>query len=195
MRTKIKIDDIEFLARMVFYKYIKDILTERIEKEVKKCKTENELLALFKKDFTSDLKPFKFQNLKDQIDTYKLTNTQFDTTYHKIDEFLVEVYRTMCDMSDLVHSIDELPYDEYDEDGEMADYLSFMKKGSKKIYQHYTKMKVIFNHIMLHHDFIEVEIRGIQYNYLKEDMLKEAIDCEDFEECAQIRDKINNFWS
>lgn len=176
---------------MVFYKYIKDILTSKIEEEVKKCNTEQELVSLFKKDFTSDLKPFRFQNLKDQIDTYKLTNTPFDTIYHKIDEFLVEVYRTMCDMSDLVHSIDEMSDDDYG-DGEMSEYLSFMKKGSKRIYQHYTKMKVIFNHIMLYHEFTEVEIRGIQYNYLK-DMLRESIENEDFEDSALIRDKIKSF--
>lgn len=194
MKTKIKIDDIEFLARMVFYKYIKDILTSRIEDEVKKCSTEQELVSLFKKDFTEDLKPFEFQNLKDQIDTYKLTNTPFDTNYHKIDDFLVEVYRTMCDMSELVHSIDETIDEMSDDfgDDEMSEYFSFMKKGSKRIYQHYTKMKVVFNHIMLYHEFTEVEIRGIQYNYLK-DMLKESIENEDFEDSALIRDKISSF--
>ena len=191
MRKKIRIDDIYFVMRMVFFDYLKEYMTEKLKDEIEK---ENETKTLVFNDDFSDIPPFKYQNLLDQIETYKLTETPFDTVLHKIDDFMIDVYRTYCKMEILIHDSERLLEDE---DGMMEmgiteSLMNLYHQGANSVSKNFTKLKVIFNQIMLHYEFTETEIRGIQWNYLK-DMLKESINNEDFEESASIRDRINNF--
>jgi hypothetical protein len=131
--------------------------------------------------------PFKYQNLMDQIDTYKLSETPLDIKIHKIDDFMVDVYRTLRDMESVIRDTDIV---DMDEDDMMS---NLMKDGIKLFRRHCAKLRRIIGQIMLNYEFTETEIRGIQWNYLK-DMLNESIQNEDFELSALIRDRINNFF-
>lgn len=191
MRKKIRIDDIYFVMRMVFFDYLKEYMTKKLKDEIEK-QAETKTLV-FNDDF-NDIPPFKYQNLLDQIETYKLTETPFDIVIHKIDNFMVDVYRTYCKMEILIHDSEGLLEDEEGmmEMGISESLMRLYQSGTNSVSKNFTKLRVIFNQIMLHYEFTETEIRGIQLNYLK-DMLKESIKNEDFEECASIRDRINNF--
>lgn len=188
MRTKIKITDISFLMQNVYYVFIKNIASE----EIKKIKTIEDLKfeKIFKK-LKENFTPFKYQNLKDQIEAYKISNTPLDTTIHPIDEFMVDVYRAYCDMEKTIHDIDYFcQEDEDDEYMGLSDMIQYVQKGTKSIIKDFSKLRVIFNDIMLNYEFTENEIRGIQINYLQYEMLKETIYVEDYEKSAIIRDRI-----
>jgi hypothetical protein len=189
MRTRIKIDDISFIMEMVYRSFIREILTQNIIEEIESGKSMMDLMEA--SSTPRKLPSFKYQNLMDQIETYKLSGTPLDTKIRPIDEFMVDVYRTYCDLEKMINAGNE-GLQEYEEEEEMGDMLSFFKTGTKKVMKHFTRLKMIFNDIMLHFEFTETEIRGIQLNYLN-DMLKESIETEDFEMSALVRDRLETF--
>lgn len=161
--NKIDIKDISFIMDMVYSNYI----TKKLSKE-------------FFGD--GDVPEFKYQNLKDQIETYNLKNTPFDTTYHNIDGFMLDAYKAYYDFEQLL-----------DESGDgILEGMDFLKKGREEISNKLIKLKTILNQIILNFDFTETEIRGIQYNYLH-DLMVESIKNEEYEISATIRDKLKNF--
>ena len=107
MRKKIKIDDIYFIMRMVFFDYLKEYMIKKL-----KIENQSETKTLVFNDDFSDISPFKYQGLLDQIETYKLSETPFDTIHHKIDDFMIDVYRTYCKMETLIHDSEGLLEDE-----------------------------------------------------------------------------------
>ena len=190
MRTKIKIDDIFFVMELVHGEYIEKQMVEKILKS-------GDMLKLK----FGYLPPFKYQNLKDQIETYRLSGTPFDIKTYPIDEFLVDAYKTCCFMEKLLIDLnihpdispeDEAGINEYMKDMGLPATKETFSDSAKKLEEDYIKIKKIFGNIMLHYEFTETEIRGIQRNYLN-DMLKESIENEDYEESALVRDRINTF--
>lgn len=173
VNTKIKIEEIGFLMEMVYFIYMKNILIEKIKNKFLSLESsENDIIDKLKKD----IPPFKYQNLKDQIETYQLSNTNFDITIHKIDDFMVEVYRTMCNFETIVDY-------GFKEINEIDEFCNTIQKD-------YLKIKKFFKNIMLNYDFEETEIRSIQKNYLQYEMLKETVNDENYETSAIIRDKV-----
>jgi hypothetical protein len=133
-------------------------------------------------DVNANVPVFKHQNLKDQIDTYKLKNTPFDTTYHNIDDFMLDAYKTYYEFEDLL-----------DESGDgLLKGMDFLKKGREEIFHNSIKLKTILNHIILNFDFVETEIRGIQYSFLH-NLMTESIKNEEYETAAIVRDKLKKF--
>jgi len=189
MRTKIKIDDLFFVMELVHGEYIEKQMVEKILKS-------GDMLKLK----FGDLPSFKYQNLKDQIETYRLSGTPFDIKIYPIDEFLVDAYKTSCFMEKLlgldidtdISPEDEAGINEYMKDMGLPPTKETFSESAKKLKEDYIKFKRIFGNIMLHYEFTETEIRGIQRNYLN-DMLKESIENEDYEESALVRDRINTF--
>ena len=108
-----------------------------------------------------------------------------DTKIHSIDEFMVDVYRTYNHVENEIRMVDNK---------ESMEELKMMglEKDAIKLMKDFSRLKVIFNEIMLHFEFTETEIRGIQINYLR-DMLKESVEIEDYETASSIRDRINNY--
>ena len=88
MNTKISIDDILFMMKKVHADFIYIKFTEYLENQ-------------------NQIQKFKYSNLKDQIETYKLTNTPFDITIHKIDDFMVDVYKSLINLNEFIRSHDD----------------------------------------------------------------------------------------
>ena len=193
MRTRIRIDDFCFVIQQVYHNYLVNIIVSKLM---------NDLFEEWKKndvDFSEQLVrdkikeysisgklgEFKYQNLLDQAESYKLSGTPLDTKIHSIDEFMVDLYRTFNHYEIQIRMIDNT---------ESKEELKMMglERDALKLMKDFSRLKVIFNEIMLHYEFIETEIRGIQINYLR-DMLKESVEIEDYESAASIRDRLNNF--
>ncbi len=226
MRTHIRIEDFSFLVKMVYFNYIQNILSKELMKPMGDNTDLSEYIKLTKEkleNITEEKFPlFKYQNLMDQTDTYMLSKTPMDITIHKIDDFMVDVYRTYINIESIIHKSkgvyedehedeqedeqaddekneDFIKYlihkskgvyeDEQEDDGENEDFIKYFQKGVKSIIKIFTKLKIIFDDIMLNYEFTETEIRGIQKNYLN-DMIKENIEVENYETAGLIRDKI-----
>lgn len=190
MRTKIRIDDFCFIMEQVYHNYLVSIIVTNLMDELLdewKGEFPEEVIREKFKEYTSDEKypKFKYQNLKDQIESYKLSGTPMDTKIHSIDEFMVDVYRTYNHVENEIRMVDNK---------ESMEELKMMglEKDAIKLMKDFSRLKVIFNEIMLHFEFTETEIRGIQINYLR-DMLKESVEIEDYETASSIRDRINNY--
>jgi hypothetical protein len=186
MRTKIKISDISFVMQNVYYVFIKNVAKE----EIKKMKTVDDVDKIFDK-LKENFPSFKYQNLKDQIEAYEISKTPLDITIHPIDEFMIDVYRSYCEMEKTIHDIESYcQEDEEDEEMGLSEMIQYVQKGTKSIIKDFTKLRVIFSEIMLNYEFTENEIRGIQKNYLQYEMLNETLYVEDYEKSAIIRDRI-----
>jgi hypothetical protein len=189
MKTKIDISDISFVMQVVYYNFMKKVAAD----ELQKIKTVDEFDKLEINSIIEKMTAisFKYQNLKDQIETYEISKTPLDLSIHPIDDFMIDVYRAYCDMEKLIHDAElYCQADEDDEEIGISDMIQYVQKGTKSIIKDYTKLRVIFNDIMLNAEFTENEIRGIQKNYLQYEMLNESVYVEDYEKSAIIRDKI-----
>jgi hypothetical protein len=177
--------------KMVYSVYIKNVLTPEIIEDIKKQK-ELDYEEIIRSILHKSIK-FKYQNLKDQIETYEISKTPFDITIHPIDEFMVDVYKSYCDMEIFIHENEnEMFVDEDDEELGLSELVQYVQKKMKTVIKDFSKLRVLFSEIMLNYEFNETEIRGIQKNFLQYEMLQESIDIEDFETSALIRDKIKN---
>jgi len=193
MRTRIRIDDFYFVVKQVYHNYLVSILVSNLMTELfENWKQNNEEISeeivwekIKEYSIGGKLGSFKYQNLMDQAESYKLTGTPLDTKIHPIDEFMVDVYRTFNHYESEIRMIDN---------SESMEELKMMglERDALNLMKDFSRLKVVFNEIMLHFEFTETEIRGIQINYLR-DMLKESVEIEDYETSALIRDRINNF--
>jgi len=200
MKTKIDINDFSFLIDLVYADFVADESVVYMEKMTKldEQKIKDNLTrmmlgdsSVFDKYITEIKYKFKFNNLKQQVESYQLTGTPIDITIHQVDDFMVDVYKSMYKMENLIKDLDEEIGDTYFFDGvndgvNDGENFSSMKQKLKK---EFNKTKKVFEDMMLNCEFSYCEISGIQRNYLN-DMLKESIENEDFEKSAKIRDKI-----
>jgi hypothetical protein len=200
MKTKIDINEFSYLVDLVYADFVVDEtviymenMTKLDEKKIKDNLTRLMLgdSSVFDKYITEIKYKFKFNNLKQQVESYQLTGTPIDITIHQVDDFMVDVYKSMYSMEILIKDLDEEIGDTYFFDGvndgvnDGEDFASMKQKLKKE----FNKTKRVFEDMMLNCEFSYCEISGIQRNYLN-DMLKESIDNEDFEKSAKIRDKI-----
>jgi len=185
MKTIIKVDDFLFLIMGVYADFVSD--------ETSKFLETNMDLSLAMTTFVPSPAKFKYINLKDQIETYKLNNTPVDIRIHPIDEFMVDCYKSLCRYENLVKDINEEIGDNFffvsEDDGVINDNQILEIK--EKLTIEHKKFKSLFEDIMLNCEFTYPEISGIQRNYLN-DMLKESVLDENYEQSALIRDRIIN---
>ena len=95
MRTKIRIDDFCFIMEQVYHNYLVSIIVTNLMDELLdewKGEFPEEVIREKFKEYTSDEKypKFKYQNLKDQIESYKLSGTPMDTHGHYTCIFYLE---------------------------------------------------------------------------------------------------------
>jgi len=128
-------------------------------------------------------KEWKYNNLLEQVDTYKLNNTPFNPNIHNIDDFMVEAYKVYDKYLLIKDKIDEAL-----QITGLSNNPFFTKEKIKK------EFDIIMNtveQILINCNFKGVQIRGIQKNFLN-DKLKESIEQENYELCAILKEKIDN---
>jgi len=123
-----------------------------------------------------DGKPFRYEQLFMQAETYKYNNTPIDIKIHKIDDLMVDaskLYVKLKSTEDQVFEIlESMPTVDIDE------MTSEMHKYEK-----------IFEDLMENYKFEHPEIRGIQKGVLVEKMAEYVSD-EEYEKAAKVRDMI-----
>lgn len=126
-----------------------------------------------------------YENLFEQVETYRLSGTVFDTDIHNIDELMVDAYKLYAEIKEL-KEIDSLPQEIF---SGLANFGIKMNLDDVQMVSH--NFISIFDEIMINCTFEGVQIRGIQKNFLG-DKLNDAISDEEFEKAAYIRDKIKS---
>jgi hypothetical protein len=139
------------------------------------------LVFAVKTEYSAKGEPFPYDNLFSQVETYQMNGTPFDPAIHNIDDFMVSAYGL---------------YDRYlnaeDKIAEVIDKLGFSKNfgiDGDLIKKEFNNLIVTFDGIIENCNFESVEIKGIQINLLK-DKLKIAIEDENYELAAILRDKL-----
>ena len=128
-----------------------------------------------------------YTQLMDQVESYKMNNTPFDPTIHKIDDFMVDAYK----IYDRYTAIEGELGDKLKEILASSELLNIFDFDEEKIKEEFEKVTSTFEDIINNCNFDRPEIRGIQKNILLENM-NVAVAVEDYELAAILRDKINN---
>ena len=134
-------------------------------------------------------KSFKYQNLQDQAETYKYTNTPLDTRIHPIDELMIDAFRVYDKLKKTKEKFNGVL--------EKIDFTSFQNKflierlnGNKDVFNNeISKYEKSFEELMENFRYEYPEIRGIQKGVLTEKM-NEYVASEDYEHAAIVRDII-----
>lgn len=131
-------------------------------------------------DYLAKGKEMPYSQLLSQVETYKMNNTKFDTTIHKIDDFMVDAYRVYAKFANIEDRISE-----------MSEIFKIGKIyiDNDKLKEGFSNIKSGFEELIIHCNFEGAQIRGIQKNFLKE-KLKVVIKNEEYEFAAYLRDKI-----
>jgi len=128
--------------------------------------------------FSFEGKPFKYQHLVEQAETYAFNRTPLDTKIHYIDDFLIDAYKVY----------QKLKFTEKQLDGVLYHInLPFINKDAMMLQT--KKFMTIFDDIMENCLFEDAEICGIQKGILTEKM-NECVGEEDYEKAAVLRDII-----
>ena len=122
-------------------------------------------------------KSFKYQNLQDQAETYKYTNTPLDTRIHPIDELMIDAFRVYDKLKKTKEKFNGVL--------EKIDFTSFQNRFNNEI----SKYEKSFEELMENFRYEYPEIRGIQKGVLTEKM-NEYVAAEDYEHAAIVRDII-----
>ena len=122
-------------------------------------------------------KKFKYDNLVDQAETYKLKNIPLDINIHRIDDLMIEAFKVYFDLKEKTNSVKEF----------LNTYQIFNKDLMLYEIDRYQK---IFEDLLENYKYEDPEICGIQKGFLSEKM-KEYVIIEDYENAAKIRDIIN----
>jgi len=141
------------------------------------------LVAAVYMDYKTRGKTCPYENLLEQVDTYKMNGTLFNPKIHKIDDFMVDAYRIYDKFSEVEDKIGEVL--------DMSNLGKFFGLDEKKIRKELQIISKTFEDLMINCDFEGVEIRGIQKNFLK-DIMKNAVEEENYEFCGILKTKINN---
>jgi len=142
-----------------------------------------QLVAAVYIDYKTKGKVCPYENLFEQVTTYKMNGTQFNPKIHKIDDFMVDAYKIYDKFSSIEDKVAQVL--------EMTGLGKFFGFNEEKIKKELQTISETFEDLMINCEFDGVQIRGIQKNFLK-DILKNAADDEKYEFCAKLRDKINN---
>jgi len=142
-------------------------------------------------------KKFDHMQLMEQAETYKLSSTPLDIKIHKVDDFMVDVYRVYERLSQMEEKI-ETAYDHiFPMIGEVmskilpgSEHFSFPSKEA--LLKEIDRFGDVFSDMMENYQYEDTEIRGIQRNFLK-DKLKDCTEKEEYERAAQIRDRLKTF--
>lgn len=125
-------------------------------------------------------KQFNHQNLLDQAETYKLSNTPLDTKIHPIDDLMVDAFHIYHKLIETEEKVDKL----------LEHIIIPLPFFNKEIMLNETlKYKRIFEDLMENYKYEDPELRGIQKGFLQEKM-RECVQIEDYENAARIRDLI-----
>lgn len=129
-----------------------------------------------------------YENLLEQVETYKLKNTPLDTDIHNIDDLMVDAYilyeKIKSKEEEIINMSDHFIYSNINN-------LFGFEIDINEVQKELGKLTDAFDYIMMECDFEGVQIKGIQKNFLN-DKLKELVESEEYEKAAKIRDKINN---
>ena len=124
---------------------------------------------------------FEFDNLLEQAETYKLSNTPLDTNIHYIDDFLIIAYKVYNKLVETEEQVDEVL---------KSINIPFISGDLMKT--EILRFKNIFIDLMEKCKFEDAEIRGIQKGLLAEKM-KDYVADENYEKAAELRDIIKNW--
>lgn len=143
------------------------------------------ILLWVKTIYSIEGKKFNYQQLLDQSETYKYSNTPLDTTIHSIDELMIDAFRiydklrkTKDKFNDILNKID-IPI--------LNDKLITSKD---MLTGEISKYESIFEDLMENYRYDDPETRGIQKGILTEKMHEYVIN-EEYEKAARVRDIIN----
>jgi len=129
--------------------------------------------------FVMDGKKFKYDNLLEQAETYKLSDTPLDIKIHHIDELMIDAFKIYFKLKESDQKSNELI--------DAIQLPSYIKEG---MISETNKYKRIFEDLLENYKYEDPEIKGIQKGFLSE-KIKEYIAVEDYENAAKIRDIIN----
>jgi hypothetical protein len=142
------------------------------------------VLLWIKTIYTIEGKKFNYQNLLEQSETYKYSNTPLDTKIHSIDELMIDAFRvydklrkTKDKFNDVLEKID-IPM--------LNDKILVSKET---LTTEISKYEEIFEDLMENYRYEYPETRGIQKGILSEKMNEYVAD-EEYEKAAKVRDII-----
>lgn len=136
------------------------------------------LLYWVKTFFVIENKKFKYQNLLDQAETYKLKETKLDTQIHQIDELMIDAFHIYSKLKETEDRMQEI-----------IKVIEIPFINADMMMNESNKYKRIFEDLLENYKYEDPEIRGIQKGYLAEKM-KEYVHVEDYENAARVRDII-----
>ena len=137
------------------------------------------LIYWVKVSYSIENKIFNYQNLLSQVETYKFTQTPFDTRIHSIDDLMIDAFK-------VYHKL-KMTEQERLKVIESINVPLINKNDLISETKHYER---IFEDLIENYKFEDPEIRGIQKGILTE-KLKECVYIEDYENAAKLRDMIN----
>ena len=122
-----------------------------------------------------------YTNLLSQVESYRLKNTPFDLSIHNIDDFMVDAYKLYIKYISIEDKISSF--------SDISEKMFGVNETSLR--KEFKRITGTFEDIIQHCDFEGVQIKGIQKNFLN-DLLNKAIEVEDYEKAAELRDKMNS---
>jgi hypothetical protein len=135
------------------------------------------LITWVKSFYLFEGKKFSYEYLLTQAETYKYTNTPFDTSVHNIDNLMIDAFRvyhklkaTESKIADILETL-PIPFDK------------------NELIRETKKYEEIFEYMMENYRYEDPEIRGIQKGFLSEKMKEYVVD-ENYEKAAIVRDMI-----
>ena len=187
MSKKISIDDFinlaSFFIKTRFLDQAMDKILNRLDEFEKlsggenMLKTFGELIKMLK-ELELEPRDKKLLPIIEQGQTYKISMTDMDMSIHpNVEEFLVEMY---------------IIYDKIKNNKPISKHeiMANVFHTDKATMSEMEVFCASFEKIMVDCDFETPDMRGIQKNLLQ-DIMKDMIKCERYEECAFIRDKAN----
>jgi len=139
------------------------------------------LMYWVKTFYEIEQKTFIYQNLLDQAQTYKYSNTQlFDTNIHNIDDLMIDAYKiynklkTAEDRFEETLKSNEIPF-------------NFLNIDADMVLNEAKKYLTIVEKIMESCNYEDPEICGIQKGFLAEKMAN-FIAAEEYENALELRD-------
>ena len=123
-------------------------------------------------------KNFSYQNLLEQAETYKFTDTPIDTSIHNIDNLMIDAFQVYHKLKTTEDKIVEV-----------LDNIKLPMINKDKMIAETKKYESIFEDLMENYKYQDPEIRGIQKGVLME-KINEYVAVEDYENAAKVRDMI-----
>ena len=142
------------------------------------------ILLWIKTIYTIEGKKFNYQNLLDQSETYKYSNTPLDTKIHSIDELMIDAFRVYDKLRKTKEKFNAVL-----EKINMPILSSEIFNSKDNITSEISKYEEIFEDLMENYRYEDPETRGIQKGVLGEKMNEYVAD-EEYEKAAKVRDVI-----